>query len=87
MKIREPEDAVYALDEIGIVARAPRNEKIGDYNYERKAADNTSITEWLEQRIYPLISDNRMRVEVVGGFGASPHGRTRLSVVRGSYAR
>lgn len=86
MKIKELEDSVYDLDEVRIVVRGPRATEVGDYNYERKASDSTSITEWLDQRIKPLIGDN-MRVEVIDGYGALPHGRTRLSVVRETYLR
>jgi hypothetical protein len=87
MTVKDLEQEVYDLDEIRIVVRTSRDLDVGDYDYERKAADNTSITEWLDQRIYPLFGQNRVRVEVVDGYGALPHGRTRLSVVRGSYAR
>ena len=87
MTVKDLEQEVYDLDEIRIVVRTSRDLDVGDYDYERKAADNTSITEWLDQRIYPLFGQNRVRVEVVDGYGALAHGRTRLSVVRGSYAR
>ena len=86
MRIRDIEDDVYDLDEVRIVVRAERTMDVGDYTYERKAADNTSISEWLEQRIYPLFQE-RVRVEVVDGYGALPHGRTRLGLVRESYKR
>ena len=87
MTIKELEQDVYDLDEIRIVVRAARNLDVGEYRYERKASDNTSITEWLDQRVYPLLGPERVRVEVIDGYGALPHGRTRLSVVRDSYAR
>ncbi len=87
MRVRELEDEVFNKDEIRIVVRLPRIQDVGEYAYERKAADNTTITEWLEQRIMPLLGENRVRVEVVDGYGAIPHGNTRLSVVRGSYWR
>jgi len=85
MRVAELEDEVYNLDEIRIVIRASRKLEIGDYQYERKAADNTSITEWLEQRIYPLLGSERVRVEVIDGYGGLPHGRTKLGSVRATY--
>lgn len=86
MKVKELEDSVYDLDEVRIVVRVPRNDDVGDYTYERKASDSTSVTEWLDQRVRPLLTD-RTRVEVVDGYGAIPHGRTSLGVVRQSYQR
>lgn len=86
MRVRDLEDEVFAKDEIRIVVRSPRSSDVGDYAYERKAADNTTLTDWLEQRIHPLLGEN-VRVEVIDGYGAIPHGNTRLSVVRSSYWR
>jgi hypothetical protein len=81
----EIEQAVYELEEIRIVIRAGVREPLGDFGYERKAAGNSSITEWLEQRIAPIVGGNA--VVVVDGTGALPHGRTKLEKLRDSYAR
>lgn len=86
MRIKELEDSVYDLDEVRIVVRAPRSTEVGEYSYERKASDSTSVTEWLDQRVKPLV-DDKTRIEVVDGYGALPHGRTSLGVVRGTYRR
>jgi hypothetical protein len=85
MLIKELEDEVFSKDEIRIVVRAGRNTNVGDYNYERKAADNTSLSDWLDQRIQPLVED--YHVTVIDGYGAVAHGRTRLGVVRETYFR
>ena len=81
----EIEQAVYELEEIRIVIRAGVREVMDDFVYERKAAANTSITEWLEQRIVPIVG--RYPVVVVDGTGALPHGRTKLEKLRESYAK
>jgi hypothetical protein len=84
MRPADLEQAVFELEEVRIVVRAPLNAELGDFKYDRKAAGNTSITDWLEQRIKPLL--NGHPVAVVGGTGAYPHGRTRMDTLRDSYA-
>ena len=79
----EIEDSVMKMDEIRIVIRAPSNAKLGDYIYQRKAADNASVVEWLDQRIRPIVSGHD--VVVIDGNGASPHGRTKLATLRATY--
>ena len=79
----EIEQAVLGMDEVRIVIRAPANARLGDYSYKRKAADNASVTEWLDQRIRPIASGHE--VVVIDGNGASPHGRTKLATLRASY--
>lgn len=85
MTPREIEQLVFNLEEIRIAIQAPTNTKLGDYNFQRKAAGNTSVTEWLQQRILPLLEG--YGVMVVDGTGAIPHGRTKLETLRNSYAR
>jgi hypothetical protein len=83
MKPVEIEQAVLEKDEVRIVIRAPVSVDLGDYFYHRKAADSASVTEWLEQRIRPIIGN--YDVVVIDGNGASPHGRTKMGTVRASY--
>ncbi|MBY0431372.1 MAG: hypothetical protein K2Q10_09250 [Rhodospirillales bacterium] len=83
MTVDEFEDAVYELEEIRIVVRISKNTIVSDFKYERKAAANTSVTQWLEARIKPLL--NGVQVAVVSGNGTTPHGRTKLETLRASY--
>lgn len=85
MTPREIEQAIYALEEVRIAIQAPTNIQMGDYVFQRKAAGNASITEWLQQRVLPLI--NGHGVTVVDGTGAIPHGRTKMENLRASYVR
>lgn len=85
MRPAEFEQAVFDLEEVRIVIRSPRREDLQDYLYDRKAAGNSNIKEWLEQRVMPKI--NGADVVVVDGTGALPHGRTRMDTLRASYAR
>jgi len=81
----EIEQAAFEKDEVRIVIRAPMNKQLGSYNFARKAAGSATITEFLEARIKPLLRANE--VTVVDGNGVYPHGRTKMSTVRGSYAK
>lgn len=81
----EIEQAVFDLEEVRIVIRASVREHLGDFDYDRKAAGNSSVTDWLDQRIRPLIG--AFTVVVVDGTGALPHGRTKMETLRASYGR
>ena len=85
MKPTEIEQAVFDLEEVRIVIRAPVRDELGDFQYDRKAAGNTSISDWLEQRIKPIV-DGRA-VVVVDGNGTLPHGRTEMERLRETYGR
>lgn len=85
MNVWEIEQAVFEREEVRIVIRAAWNEQLGNYSYQRAAPGTCSVTEWLQQRIYPAI--NGREVVVIDGNGAIPHGRTRMSTLRASYER
>lgn len=84
MKAIEIESAVFELEQVRIVIRCPAGAHLGDYNYERRAAGNSSVSEWLQQRIIPLLNGNE--VTVINGHGEIPHGRTRMERLRQTYA-
>jgi hypothetical protein len=83
ISVKEFEAKVLELEEIVIRVRAPSGAKVKDYDYERKAAGNQSISDWLEGRIKPLIGT--YEVDVLAGDYATPHGRTKLETLRASY--
>jgi hypothetical protein len=85
MTALEIEQAVFNLEEIRIVIRASAGTPMDDFKYVRAAAGTSSISEWLQQRILPLTNDNE--VVVIDGNGTIPHGRTKMSTLRGSYER
>lgn len=78
------EQTVFDLEEVRIVVRAPMNATLDDFTWVRKAAGTASVSEWLEQRIKPLLRG--AGVAVVAGDGTIPHGRTKMSTLRASYA-
>jgi hypothetical protein len=83
MKPQELEQAVFDMDEIRVVVRANTGTDLDDYKFVRKAAGSASLTDWLDQRIRPLLRGHE--VAVVDGNGVSPHGRTQIEKVRASY--
>lgn len=81
----EIEEAVLNVEEVRIVIRAPRRTQLGDYEYTRMAAGNSSIKSWLDLRIVPLL--NGHEVVVVNGEGITPHGQMSMLRLRRSYER
>lgn len=80
----ELERQIFDLEEIKVVIRCPRNTEFTPYDYARKAAINTSITEWYNKRLKPIIGD--CDADIIDGNGNNPHGRTNIENVRNSYA-
>lgn len=85
MNVWEFEQAVYELEEVRIVVRAPWKKDLGDYGYERAASGNVSVTDWFNTRIGPALDNEQ--VVIIDGNGAIPHGRTKMSTLRASYER
>ena len=85
MRVGEFEQAVFELESIVIRIRASRREEVKDYNYQRSAGGETTVTEWLKNRIHSKL--NNLDVSVIDGNHQEPHGRTRLRILRGSYER
>lgn len=80
------EQAVFSIEEIRIVIRAPRSYLFQrGYDYERKAAGTTSIKGWMETRLQPILEGQQ--AVVIDGNGQIPHGRTKIETVRQSYAK
>ncbi len=82
----ELERKIYELEEVRVVIGADKGNTFEDYDYTRKAATNTSISEWLNIRVKPLL-DSGVQVDVIDGTGNNPHGRTNIENVRNSYVK
>ena len=85
MRVDEFERAVLKIEKIVIRIRAPVAEEIGDYDYQRRANDDTSVTRWLSTRITPKL--NGLEVSIIGGDFKTPFGGTKLPTLRDSYDR
>ena len=85
MRVIEFEQAVLDIEEVVIRIRAPQAERVDEYDYERRAAGSTTVTNWLETRIVPRLKGHQ--VSIVDGNGQTPHGRTKLETLRSTYER
>lgn len=85
MGVWNVEQAIFTLEEVRVVIRAPSDTRLGRYRYERAAACNTRLSEWLRTRVYPITGNHE--VVVVDGSGAIPHGSTRMDNLRSTYER
>lgn len=79
----ELERQIFDKEEIKVVIRTSRSTEFPPYDFQRKAALNTSVSEWMETRVKPLVGD--VEVEIIKGDGSTPHGRTNIEKVRNSY--
>lgn len=79
------ERQIFEKEEIRVVIRTPRNTLFDEYNFERKAAINTSITDWYNTRLKPILGDG-VDADIIDGYGTIPHGRTGIERVRNTYA-
>ena len=83
--VREVEAQILEKGEIVIVIRASPTQEVGSYDYERKAAGNTSVSDWVEQRLKPIL--NGLDFTILSGDYTHPHGRTKMSTLRDGYEK
>lgn len=83
MTIRELEQRVWEQDKVRIAIRDRATARVGNYTYRNAAQGNWRITQFLTNRILPLVSDRE--VIVMDGKGNVPHGGTQLRTLRESY--
>ena len=81
----ELERQIFEVEEVRVIIRAPRSSTFPPYPYQRKSSSSTSVSDWLEQRIKPLLGE--IQVDVIKGDGNCPHGRTNMETLRNSYAK
>lgn len=74
---------MWELEGIRIVIRAPRNARVLEYDYERRAADNQRISELLTGRIEELIGE--YEVGIIDGKGGLARRNSRIDTVHGNY--
>lgn len=83
--VAELEKQIFEKEGVTVVVRAPSNEQVDKYPYERKLADNKNISD-LRDRVNKAIGDKGLEYSIVLGDGNSlPHGRTNMSTARDSY--
>ena len=87
ISVREFEKKVRELEEVSITVLAPSSTRVDDYEYQKKAAAGTSITDWVDTRIKPLLGDVEFSVINAEYVAETPHGRTKMETLRKSYER
>ncbi|MHB1621156.1 MAG: hypothetical protein ACYCTY_14470 [Sulfuricella sp.] len=85
ISVLELEEKILEKEEVVVKIRAPAGAEVDDYTYDRKAAGTTTVTDWIEGRIRPLVG--KYETVVINGGYTTPHGRTKLSTLRSSYER
>ncbi len=83
MTLYELENRIFSLEGVRIIIRSNRNQ-FDDYLYVRKCPDNTSIKDFIDTRISPIL-DKEESVCVVNGYGEIPNNRTHIGTIRASY--
>ena len=85
MTIRQFEEAVWKIESVRIVLRAPKAAKVKDYKYKIADQEGHRVTEWLQNRVTPRIGD--FTCVVVDGRGLVAHRASTMSTIRGSYKK
>ena len=81
----EIEEAVFELEEVRLVIRVDAKANFpNDYNYVRASSGATTVNEWLNARVKPVLAGQAVAI-VIDGNGKVPHGRTKMSTIRDSY--
>ena len=80
------ERQIFEKEEIKVVIRAKKSTEFNEYNFDRKASVNTSITDWYNTILKPILGEN-YNADIIDGFGNNTHGRTKIENVGNSYAK
>ena len=88
MKIRAKdfEEKVQKVEDVVIRLRCSRDDLVEDYEFERKAPGNTSVSDWTESRINSRIGNFDFDI-IEGRTYQKPHGRTNMDTLRKSYEK
>lgn len=80
---RALEEQIFDKEEIRVVIRDAGTSSFSDYPYSNRASVNTSLSDWKEKRLRPIIGD--LEAVIINGEGLIPHGLTSIEKVRKSY--
>ena len=65
MKVWEFEEAVSRIEEVLIRVRAPVNTDVDNYDFDRQASRQMSVTNWTNGRLRPRLRD--LEVSIIDG--------------------
>ena len=88
ISLRSFVEKVEEKEGIKVRAWADPETLVDEYAYERCAAENTSISDFLDTRIRPklkLEDGKEIPFEIIDGNYTKPHGRTSMKKLRSTY--
>jgi hypothetical protein len=83
MRISEFEEAVWKVDHIRIVIRAPHGEAVQSFDWVKAADQELRLSEYVKTRIEPRL--NSFEFRIIDSSGEVPNGNTRVRNLRESY--
>lgn len=83
MRVWEFENAVWEIDNLRVVIRAPQAAQVQDFDWQNAADQNMSVTEYVRVRLTTRLGP--YEAVITTGTGTIAHGRTRIRNVRASY--
>jgi hypothetical protein len=86
ISVAELEKKILEIEEITVVIRAPSDTRLKDYPFERKAAGNTTVSEWKDTRLNKVL-EGKFEAVIIDGGHVPPHGRTKMDTLRKSYEK
>jgi hypothetical protein len=84
MRVAEFEEAVWKIDHIRVVIRAPHDETVQNFDWVKAAEQGLRLSQYASNRIEPRL--NGFKFEIIDGSGDFPNRNTRVGNVRQSYA-
>ena len=84
MRVREFERAVWRVDRLCLLVRAPKEAMVQDFDLAKGADQGMTLAGYFKIRIAPRISGYEFAV--VDGSGQMPNGNTKIGNLRQSYA-
>lgn len=83
MTARDFEQVFFTKEGFVIVLRCDKEKEVGDYNYDRAARNDMTLSEFKSIRLASL----PVQYVIYDGEVQEPHGRTKLSSIRSSYKK
>jgi hypothetical protein len=85
MQVTEFEEALWKIDHIRVVIRAPDDKTVQDFNWVKAADQGLRLSEYASTRIEPRL--NGFTYEIIDGCGDFPNRNKRLGSLRQTYSR
>ncbi|HGM7842695.1 TPA: hypothetical protein ACKQH2_005135 [Serratia marcescens] len=83
------ERQVFEREGVRIIVRSDDMDiDLPNYDYQRQASGGTRLSDFLDNRICPVLTPSNLTCSIISGDGnASVHGNTKLETLRESYEK